>query len=101
MIMIDTYSCARVRHQFRRVQVVAVEGGATRVSISARTGAQWLREVQPHVNGVADLLNRALRQQVDVLIVRIVVILGGLGQRGACAFGKSHTRLQRNKIMKF
>lgn len=52
-----------------------------------------MREVQSDVNGVAHLLNRALRQQIDVLIVRIVVILGRFRERRAGPLRQSYPRL--------
>lgn len=81
--------------QFGRVQVVAVQGCATGVPVPSGTGAQRLSEVQSDVNGVAHLLNGALRQQINMLIVRIVVILGRFGERRARPLRQSYPRLQR------
>ena len=76
------YLVAGIRDELGGVEIVAVEGGAAGVAVASRTGAQRLGEVEPHVDGVADLLHRALRQQVDVLVVRVVVVLGGLCRQG-------------------
>lgn len=85
---------AGVGDELGRVEIVAVEGGAAGIAIAARTGAERLSEVEPHVDGVADLLDRALRQQVDVLVVRVVVVLGRLGQRRARPFRQPDPRLK-------
>lgn len=75
------------------MQVVAVQRGAAGIPVPPGTGAKRLGEVQPHVDGVANLLDRALGQQVDVLVVRVVVVLGGLRQRRARTLGQSHSGL--------
>lgn len=51
----------RVGDQLRSVEVVAVERGAARVAVPSWTGAQRLSKIQSNVNGIADLLNCALR----------------------------------------
>jgi len=84
----------RIGHQLGRVQVVAVQGCATGVPVPSGTGAQRLREVQSDVNSVAHLLNGALRQQVDMLIVRVVVILGRFRERRTCPLRQSYPRLK-------
>lgn len=38
--------------------------------------------VEPHIDRIADLLYGALGQQIDVLIVRIIMIFGWLRCRG-------------------
>lgn len=83
----------RIGHQLGRVQVVAVQGRAAGVPIPSGTGAQRLREVEPNVNGVAHLLNGALRQQVDMLIVRVVVILGRFRECRARSLRQPYPRL--------
>lgn len=74
---------SRVGDQLRSVEIVAVERGAARIAVSSWTGAQRLGKVQSNVNRIANLLNRAFWQQVDVLIMRIIMILGRLCQ--SCA----------------
>lgn len=76
------------------MQVVAVQGCATGVPVPSGTGAQRLGEVQSDVNSVAHLLDGAFRQQVDMLIVRVVMILGRLGERRARPLGQSYPRLR-------
>jgi len=88
---------SRIGHQLGRVQVVAVQGCATRVPVPPGTGAQRLGEIQPNVDSVAHLLNGALRQQVDMLIVRVVVILGRFRERRARPLRQSYPRLQNRR----
>lgn len=83
-----------IGHQLGRVQVVAIQGCATGVPVPSGTGAQRLGEIQSDVNSVAHLLNGAFRQQVDMLIVRIVVILGRFCERRARPLRQSYPRLQ-------
>lgn len=87
------YLGAGVGDEFGGVEVVAVEGCAARVPVPPRTGAQGLGEVEPYVNGVANLLHGALGQQINVLVVRVVVVLGGLGQGGARTLRQSYSGL--------
>lgn len=68
------------------MEIVAVEGRTARVTVAIRAGAQRLRKIQSDVDRVANLLNRTFREQVNVLIVRVVVILGGFCKGRAGAF---------------
>lgn len=52
---------SRVGDQLCSVEIIAVERSAARVAVSSWTGAQRLGKIQSNVNGIANLLNRALR----------------------------------------
>lgn len=85
---------SRIGHQLGRVEIIAVQRRAARVPVPSGAGAKRLREIQSHVNRVAYLLNGALRQQVDMLIVRVVVILGRFRERRARSLRQSNPRLR-------
>jgi len=72
----------RAPAQLRRVQVVGIEARRAGLLVPRRAGAQRLRVVEAHVHSVAHLLHGALGQQVDVLVVRVVVVLCWFRQHG-------------------